>query len=217
MLHAQGYITENPSVVLKRRRERNRRVRVLQPTEYEAFFSALAQAPEWVQLLVLLLTAMRLGEALTAKWEYVSFERREIHLPDSKSGRPRVIPLSCLARTVCEELQRRRINEYLFPGRHGGHMTRPGRHINALMEAAGTSGLTLHDLRRSWASLAAQHVQMPAVARFLGHSNVLVTERYVVTRDDQLHAAAAWVDRHFQNALAQPTVPQLLPTPASED
>lgn len=201
----RGYLASNPARGLKFRRERNQRGRVLRLEEYQAFFDALAEAPELVRLLILLLllTGMRVSEALGARWEEVDMTQRVLRLPDTKSGRPRLIPLSDDALLVCGELQARRTNDYLFPGRHAGHLSRPSRAFHAVLRSAGIDGLWLHDLRRTFATLAAQQVPLCDVSRLLGHSSVKVTERYVVTADARLHAAVSVVGQHLQPAITR--------------
>lgn len=195
-----GFIDANPARALKPRRERNQRTRILRMEEREEFFSALATAPIKVQLLIklMILTGMRLGEALSCRWGFVDLERRIIQLPDSKSGRPRVIPLSNEALATCRELMALRENDNLFPGKNGRHMTRPGRQFRVLVAAAGTPGLWLHDLRRSFATLACQQgASVHDVSRLLGHQSTSTTERYLVASDDRLHVAASRVGQEL--------------------
>lgn len=172
--------------------ERNQRTRILRADEHARFFAALGEAPLKTRLLVtlLVLTGMRLGEALSARWDFVDMDNRIIRLPDTKGGRPRVIPLSVEACSVCQQLQGMRRNAYLFPGRDAGPMSRPGRQFKALFSAAGVEGLWIHDLRRSFATRIAEVLPTHAVSAILGHSSTAVTERYLVASDLRLHDAA---------------------------
>ena len=45
-------------------------------------------------------TAMRHGELLRLRWEYVDLNRRTAHLPDTKNGEARTVPLSSTAIAV---------------------------------------------------------------------------------------------------------------------
>jgi integrase len=45
-------------------------------------------------------TAMRQGEILSVRWEYVNLKSRIVHLPDTKNGCRRDVPLTMLARDI---------------------------------------------------------------------------------------------------------------------
>ena len=61
---------------------------------------------------------------------------------------------------------------------------RPIDNIDRIRAEAGLPGLRLHDLRHSWASVAAMNgVDMVTIAKLLGHSLVETTERYVHMSD----------------------------------
>lgn len=203
-LASTGVLQQNPAKLLKMRKERNIRARVLLPHEFGPFFAALAKSPLQFQLLIflLILTGMRIGEALSAKWDFVNFELCYIRLPDTKSGRPRVIPLSPAAIAILNRLLLLRTNEYLFAGARGGHLSRPTRLFDQLLAESGVHGLWPHDLRRTFASTAALTHSTSSVAKLLGHSNPMVTARYLVANDADLHCAVAGVGDRFTPYLA---------------
>lgn len=184
--------------------ERNQRTRILRDDEQVRFFAALGEAPLKTRLLVslLVLTGMRLGEALSARWDFVDLDNRIIRLPDTKGGRPRVIPLSLEACSICQQLLEVRRNAYLFPGRDAGPMSRPSRQIKALFAAAGVEGLWIHDLRRSFATRIAEVLPTHAVSAILGHSSTAVTERYLVSSDLRLHDAADSIGRQLGHLIS---------------
>ena len=68
-------------------------------------FSKGARNP-WLQPLVQLAieTAMRRGELLALEWEYVDLKRQTAHLPDTKNGDARTVPLSIKAVAILAEL-----------------------------------------------------------------------------------------------------------------
>ncbi len=92
----------------------NQRVRYLSHTEEEELFKALNEA-EWVKDIVVMAinTGMRRGEIFDLKWFDVDFNRRMVHIRQSKSGRPRTIPLNATARELLEGLPK--TSEYVFP------------------------------------------------------------------------------------------------------
>lgn len=63
-----------------------------------------------------LLTGLRKNELLTAKWEYVDWTRKELRLPDTKSGKVHYLPLSEAAISMLEDVPRIKNNPYILPG-----------------------------------------------------------------------------------------------------
>lgn len=59
--------------------------------------------PEFLSHLLLSIhTGMRMGEQYGMRWNQVSFECRQIHLPKTKNGHPRTIPLNKVALAALE-------------------------------------------------------------------------------------------------------------------
>ena len=151
---------------------------------------------------LLMLTGCRFGEIASLEWDWIKDKR--IHLPDSKSG-PRTVWLSSAARAVIDAIPRYSADcPYLFPARPP---TRPvatiQRQWDRIRDEAGLPGLRLHDLRHSWASVAAVNdVDMVTVAKLLGHALVETTERYVHLSDQSVADAADRVSGRIHAALA---------------
>jgi len=151
---------------------------------------------------LLMLTGCRFGEIAALEWDWIRGKR--ILLPDSKSG-PRTVWLSSAARAVIDAIPRYSVDcPYLFPARPP---TRPIDNIAAqwthIREEAGLPGLRLHDLRHSWASVAAMNgVDMVTIAKLLGHALVETTERYVHLSDQSVTDAADRVSNRIHAALA---------------
>ena len=151
---------------------------------------------------LLMLTGCRAGEIRTLEWSWIKGKR--ILLPDSKSG-PRTVWLSDAARGVIDAIPRCSDDcPYLFPGRPP---TRPvlniSSHWTRIREEAGLPDVRLHDLRHTWASVAAMNgVDMVTIAKLLGHALVETTERYVYLSDQSVTEAADRVSAHLSAALA---------------
>ncbi len=143
---------------------------------------------------LLLLTGARLNEILLAHWDWVDLERRVIELPDSKTGK-KPIYLSDAALEVIAELKATRRdpkNPYLLAGRSKGkplnNLAKPWKRICA---RAGLSGVRLHDLRHTAASVAVgRGVNLPIIGRLLGHRQAQTTLRYAHVDADPALAAA---------------------------
>ena len=144
-----------------------------------------------------------MGEILSLKWAWIKGKR--IFLPDSKCG-PHTVWISSDARAVIDAIPRYSEDcPYLFPSRPP---TRPIDNIvfhwNRIRDEAGLPGLRLHDLRHTWASVAAMNgVDMVTIAKLLGHALVETTERYVHLSDRSVTEAADRVSNRIGAALAE--------------
>ena len=151
---------------------------------------------------LLMLTGCRVGEITSLEWDWITGKR--IFLPDSKSG-PRTVWLSSPARAVIDAIPRYSADcPYLFPNRPP---TRPinniAFHWDRIRNEAGLPRLRLHDLRHSWASIAAMNgVDMVTVAKLLGHALVETTERYTHLSDQSVTDAADRVSGRISAGLA---------------
>ena len=194
----RGLLENSPAAGLKVRNAKNARQRIATPAEIRALCGPQdGNDLSLLHLLIRLLFAssMRYSEAVTAKHSYVDLEGRFLHLPMTKNGKPRSVPLSEESLAVIQALTAIRTNEYLFPGRAGGHMSRPTHEFNRLKKEAGIEGLCFHDMRRTSCSIALNGgVPLLDASRLLGHSNTTVTQNhYAVLHADRLHAATALI------------------------
>ena len=184
----------NPVHGIPRPRYNNSRERFLTSAEARRLIdaagrSANPQLKPIVQLL--LLTGARKTELLTAKWEHVDLVRKAWRIPDSKTGKPRYVPLSKAAVAVIESLVRIPNCPWLLPN---PEKLKPYYDIkrawDTAREDANLSGLRLHDLRHSAASFMINAgTDLYAVGRILGHADHQSTMRYSHLADATLIAA----------------------------
>ena len=150
---------------------------------------------------LLLLTGCRLREILHLRWEHVDFERGLLTLPDSKTGAKNVI-LGAAALQALAALPRIANNPLVIPGRNGprSDLQKPWA---AARRAARLSDVRIHDLRHSFASVGASGgLNLPTIARLLGHSQVSTTERYSHLSDDPTRRAADSISATIAGQLA---------------
>ncbi|MBL6080553.1 tyrosine-type recombinase/integrase [Belnapia sp. T18] len=191
------------------------------------------RAPHWVAAIELSLqTGMRKGEVLSLRWNAVKDETGCIVLREHKTARKsgeKRIPLTKPVRLVllrCAEW-RRPESEFVFPsvahrnvalvnGRKAplltelqGPMTAGGlqRAWRAIRKAAGLDGVDavrLHDLRHTFASVAASSgVSLPLIGRNLGHASAATTSRYAHVADQAAAEVQALVAGKLREQLAQ--------------
>jgi integrase len=135
-----------------------------------------------------LFTGARSGEITAAKWEHVDFERKLIRLPDSKTNEPRTIHLSDAALDVLKTIPR--VPPYVIAGALKSEPFKNlGRSWIVARAYGGLQDVRLHDLRHSYASLAASKgVSLQMIGKLLGHKVAATTQRYAHLARD---AAAA--------------------------
>ena len=201
-----------------------RRERFLSQAELARLGGALREAEQgkscslWVvaAIRLLALTGARRNEILTLQWEHVSEEHGCLMLPDSKTGR-KAVRLSPPALTLLQTIPRLEGNPYVIcgerPGRHLVNLEKPWRRIRA---AAKLDDVRLHDLRHSFASVAASGGQsLVVIGKLLGHSQPATTARYAHLADDPVRAASDAVGRHIAAAMESRTSGEVVSLPNS--
>ncbi len=172
----------NPARGIERFKEQSRD-RWLKPEEVEALMECVrAQTDLSFQAFIplLLLTGLRKSELLRAQWQHIDFDRGEILLPETKSGRPQVRTLSAPAVQILRFFPGTEGNPYVFPGRKKGTPRNDFRtEWQEAREAAGLANVTLHDLRRTAGSYMAQAgVSLQVIGEVLGHQHAAITKVY---------------------------------------
>lgn len=114
-----GMHVENPIPLVKRPEKARARDRRLSQDEEIYLLAALSEGDRqpdgtfgkcarnpWLNAVVRLAleTAMRRGELLALSWGYVDLDRRTAHLPDTKNGDSRTVPLSLRAIEILKNL-----------------------------------------------------------------------------------------------------------------
>jgi integrase len=152
----------NPCRHVAKYRE-GRRERFLSQAELARLGDALREAESdksatpWAiaAIRLLIFTGARLNEILTLRWEHVSEEHDCLMLPDSKTGR-KAIHLNAPALALLQTVPRIEGNPYVIcgekPGHHLVNLEKPWRRIR---KVAKLEDVRLHDLRHSFASVAA--------------------------------------------------------------
>ena len=80
--------------------------------------------------------------------------------------------------------------EFVFPGRHSGHRFDLKKPWPKICKAAGITGVRVHDLRHTYASLlASAGFSLPMIGALLGHTQPQTTHRYAHLFDDPLRQA----------------------------
>jgi integrase len=122
-------------------------------------------------ILFLLLTGLRLGEALKLQWSNINFEQGVAYVYQPKVNKSRVVPLHPIVIGILQK-----VGPDLFRKLNGEHVSRKFRQFLLLAEL---EGFKLHSLRHTFASnLVQKGSSLLAVKDLLGHSDVRTTMIY---------------------------------------
>ncbi|WP_244643951.1 tyrosine-type recombinase/integrase [Alsobacter metallidurans] len=150
-------------------------------------------------LRLLLLSGARLREILHAEWSNIDLQRG-LFTVFGKTGRKHVL-LPAPAVRILEKLPRH--GSYVIPGAIAGRpradLNRPWRTV---VRYAGLTGIRIHDLRHSFAALAAGNgASLPIIGKLLGHSQSQTTLRYAHLADSPVRDVLNRAGRQIGSAL----------------
>jgi integrase len=186
---------DNPAAKIEHNHESPRQ-RYLRGDELRRLTEALAahknqQTANVIRLL--LLTGARRSEALSATWEQIDLEAGTWTKPAAytKQKREHVVQLSAPAQMLLSGIRRAAPAEhFVFPS-HKSHLTELKASWAAICRAADLRGVRLHDLRHSFASIAASSgASLPLIGGLLGHTQPSTTARYAHLFDEAQRAVA---------------------------
>ena len=171
----------NPAEAVTKPTVSNARDRRVSDQELEAVCAATGSSELAAFIRLAVETACRRGELCALQWEHVELKARTAHLPHTKNGHARTVPLSTRAVDVLRALPRR------LDGRVFG--LAPDSVTQAFERAcrrAGIEDLRIHDLRHEATSRLAEVLQMHELAKVTGHRDMRMVLRYYHPRAEDL-------------------------------
>jgi integrase len=175
-------VMENPVKEVDLLREDNEQMRVLSHEEEAHFLKSATRRLREVATLILN-TGLRPEEAYRLRREDVHLVEGYIHIPFGKTkAAKRDIPMNTEARKLlAERLENLGTEVYVFPSKRDP--SRPMGNIanthHRTVERTGLAWFRLYDLRHTFATRAVQSgMDLPTLARILGHSNINMVLRY---------------------------------------
>ena len=197
-----------------------------QPGFNTATISASAQMPFLLRLLYS--CGLRLGEALSLKWEHMDLESAVITVRHAKNEKQRVVPMSNSLNELCKQyrasgLMSGKNCDFLFSNRKGGHYSL-GYMWNLFSEILETLGIgyargmkggrgpCLHCLRhlfvlRSFAKMESEGYpfrdSVPYLSTYLGHSSVMETDHYLRFSHEIYEDAHAMISNYTQGVFPE--------------
>jgi integrase len=183
---AQGewglFLPRNPAKAVRRpSTPRGRQRRLKDGEEARLLQAAETGRNPWLRPLIVLAieTAMRRGELVELRWDHVDLQKRTAHLPVTKNGESRDIPLSQRATATLQALFNERSDERVFP-MTGNAVRLAWEHLR---ERAGCPDLHFHDLRHEAVSrLFERGLNIAEVSTISGHKELRMLQRYTHLR-----------------------------------
>jgi integrase len=150
----------------------------------------------------LIFTGARLREILHLKWDQIDFERGLLLLPTSKTGKKTIL-LNAPALAILNNLPR--AGEYVIAGTS---LDKPRADIKkpwkAVSKRAGLTGVRIHDLRHTHASVGAgAGLGLPIIGKLLGHTQAVTTQRYAHLDNDPLRKASERIASYLASAMGE--------------
>lgn len=211
----------------------SRRQTVLKEHELPLWYDALQKLDNPViadYLLLLLLTGLRKNEGIAINWSSVDMKDKSFTITDTKNSKPLTLPMSDMLYELFTRRQKQKENAFVFPGPgKKGHLIEPKKQVAAIeritcrinnnvatddeLEALKAkspdeviSGIKfcLHDLRRTFASIAEGVVSYSVLKRLMNHSDKDVTQGYIVLGVDKLRHPMQQITDTIRTAMGAP-------------
>ena len=182
---------------------------VLRKANIADWFSAVQKLSNKIistYLQCLLISGARRGELIALKWTDVDFKAKTVWLKDKIKTEGRYIPLNLYMEQLIDALPRR--NEYVFSSLEAkeGCITEPRIAHNQAIALAGIPHLSIHGLRRSFASLFIWAEQPDgAGARIQGHAPQSIRDKHYL--EIPIELLAKWHDGYVNWLLIEAGIP----------
>ena len=180
-------LVESPLAAIRPARPDDPRQRRLETGEWEALLAAAKacrNAEVWPVIGFAVETGMRRGEILGLRWADINTEKHTLHIPTTKTGKPRTIPLTMRGLAILEWQSGKALLRP-FP------LTAEAFRMawKRLVKRAGLKDLHFHDLRHEAISrFFEMGLSVPEVALISGHKDFRMLARYTHLRAEDVGA-----------------------------
>ncbi|RZB36331.1 MAG: hypothetical protein SRB2_02156 [Desulfobacteraceae bacterium Eth-SRB2] len=181
--------------------------RILTPAEEYKIIEQIKQSDKRYKhlkdmIIISLNTAMRQGEILGMKKDWIDMKEGIIHVPrqaQKRKKKDKRVPINSAIKPIFKKLlKKNKESEYLFVNQKtGNRYTSVQNSWNSILKEAGLKGkpgvdkLRLHDLRHTAATnLARAGKDIKFIAQYLGHTDVKTSARYIHYSDEDLKKGA---------------------------
>lgn len=198
-------LANSPTVGVRLPVREKPRDRLITPDEVRALWNGLPQSlTVQYAIRVVLATALRVGEVLSAKWEHFTDNAWIVPATATKARRPHVVPRTPFLDALLAEVRDELVGEvYLFPtpqASAGGHLRSRTVSQSIRKWQPELKDLRIHDVRRLVGTYLAQTGHsIEVVQGVLGHSPQGVTMKHYLAREALVprmrEALVAWQKR----------------------
>jgi len=163
----------------------------IKPAQMEAFFKSLIVGETDVkqmkqakhQCIICLFTGARDQEAASLKRKHLNFDDNTIKFEETKNHHTHILPMgNWLSRHLLEFCGDLSADDFIFPANNNsGHLKDHRKAIKQIAEICGIK-FSLHDLRRTFASIANNHIAgmtQYTLKKLLNHTEDDVTAGYI--------------------------------------
>ena len=205
----------NPFIGVERPKVSNIKKVSMTKDEYHAFVKVCMSMDNIHAdcILLMLLTGLRVSEAISIKVSNVNIALSQLLLPKTKAGREQTQPLNSTALEILKSRSIKSWNQYVFPSlvNTDSHISAPRHCMKLIKEKMALQGhdisrITFHALRKTYATVCAEVTSgdMLMVSSLLRHSSPAIVNRYVNYQDNKIS--------HVNNHVAEKLLPPLTKT-----
>jgi integrase/recombinase XerD len=180
---------------------------ILNRSELKELFTAPALLKHRIVLTLIYSAGLRGQEVINLKISDIDFERKTIHIRQSKYNKDRIVPLSdYISRGLKKYLAAEHPHVYLFNGKEpdGRYSVKGLSWVmrEALKKTSIQKEVCLHSLRHSYAThLLEEGVNIVTVRELLGHSQITTTLIYLHVARLSIVTAHSPLDTLYKDAL----------------
>lgn len=154
-------------------------------------------------LLFILFTGLRRQEAAKLKWSDIDLKAKTLTIIDTKNSQRHILPLSDYLYELLENRKQYAVNDYIFHGNgQGGYIVEPRKQMARITKATDIH-FTVHDLRRTFITIA-ESLDIPvyALKKLLNHKmSSDVTAGYVVIDVERLRKPMQMITDYLLGAM----------------
>lgn len=191
---------ETPTAKVKLPKKDNRRVRFLTAEEADLLLTELKKRSPQLHSMALLALycGLRAGEIFSLQGSDIDFDKGTLLLRDTKNGRNRTAYMPDFIQEHIRQLPEITPNELIFKTSKGTKIKFLSKTFFRVVEDLGLNEgvddprnkVVFHSLRHTYASwLVAKGVDLYTVMELMGHSSIVMTERYSHIREEALKEA----------------------------
>ena len=154
-------------------------------------------------LLFIIFTGLRRQEAAKIKWNDIDLKAKTLTITDTKNHQQHTLPLSDFLYELLERRKTKAINDYVFNGSgQGGYIVEPRVQMAKITKATGIN-FTVHDLRRTFITIAESlDISVYALKKLLNHKmSSDVTAGYIVIDVERLRKPMQMITDYLLEAM----------------